>query len=155
MVFFFNLLGLTFFNLSSNIRAVKSFKTCWQNAYYPVWIVMKVAGFRRKPDFLNEGPAIFFITRTMYPQNRGKIMEKRRLILERLELYKENWVQQEPYQPINNRNRRCSTGDRRRSFTFLANDKRSGIADRRKKTPSIEAWFEYWRQAKLKKSKER
>ena len=82
-------------------------------------------------------------------------MEKRRAILERLELYKEILVQQEPCHPIKNRDRRSSIGDRRMHFTYLAKDRRNGIADRRKKTPSIEAWFEYWRQAKPKKLKER
>jgi len=92
------------------------------------------------PDFLIEVPA-FFLRHYLKGVRRMKTV--RSLFLERLAMYSvhpEHW----PFSYIKGTDRRL-TIDRRKYFTFIANDRRSGIADRRKKTPSVEALVCFWK----------
>jgi hypothetical protein len=55
-----------------------------------------------------------------------------------------------PYDPALNRDRRTSANDRRRCYTYLAKDRRNGIADRRKHGPSIPALVDFLRRKRLR-----
>ena len=68
----------------------------------------------------------------------------RSLFLERLAVYSEIHPEHRSFSCIKGTDRRL-TIDRRKYFTFIANDRRCGIADRRKKTPSAEAWVCFWK----------
>jgi hypothetical protein len=66
------------------------------------------------------------------------------LFLERLAMYSEVHPEHWSFSCIKCTDRRL-TIERRKDFTFIANDRRSGIADRRKKTPSVEALVSFWK----------
>jgi hypothetical protein len=67
-----------------------------------------------------------------------EMKETRSLFWEKLAVYSEVHPEKHPFNFIKKPDRRVIE-DRRKNFTFIANDRRSGIADRRKKTPSVEA----------------
>jgi hypothetical protein len=93
------------------------------------------------PDFLIEVPAIFL---RHYLKGVRRMKAVRNLFLEKLAVYSEVHPEHRPFSCIKGTDRR-STIDRRKKFTFIGNDKRSGIADRRKKTPSVEALVRHWK----------
>jgi hypothetical protein len=59
-------------------------------------------------------------------------------------VYSEVHPEHQSFSCIKGTDRRLTT-DRRKNFTFIGNDTRSGIADRRKKTPSVEALACHWK----------
>jgi hypothetical protein len=93
------------------------------------------------PDFLIEVPAIF-LRHCLKGVRRMKTV--RSLFLERLAVYSEVHPEHRSFSCIKGTDRRF-TIDRRKYFTFIANDRRCGIADRRKKTPSVEALVSFWK----------
>ena len=93
------------------------------------------------PDFLIEVPAIFL---WHYLKGVPRMKTARSLFLERLAMYSEVHPEHWSFNSFKGTDRR-STIDRRKYFTFIANDRRSGIADRRKKTPSVEALVFFWK----------
>ena len=93
------------------------------------------------PDFLIEVPAIFFAALLERSTSHENGQES---LLERLAVYSEVHPEHRSFSCIKGTDRRL-TIDRRKYFTFIANDRRSGIADRRKKTPSVEALVCFWK----------
>ena len=73
--------------------------------------------------------------------------EARSLFLEKLAVYSEVRPEKHPFNLIKKPDRRVIE-DRRKSFTFIANDRRSGIADRRKKTPSVDSLVYHYKMKK-------
>jgi hypothetical protein len=82
------------------------------------------------------------------PERSEIIMQTREFILGRLASYSKIHNDMGLHNFIKSKDRRTAIKDRRRCFTYIARDRRNGIADRRKKTPTIGAWISYWRKRK-------